>query len=147
MQKGGGLGLFACGGRGQSPAMSMLSSQAPALYRLPDVVPARGSLDWLAAERHIRSRFLGRMEWLRLRVEPSRLVVLHPAQAAAVELARSLHNGEITPAEDGDGAPQPLPRVWRFECELQIFWILELCRREDVRRLVQWDRDQLAAAA
>lgn len=127
--------------------MSMLTSQAPALYRLPEQVPVFHSAAWTQAERHIRGSFLARMHWMGLRVDASRLAILHPSQSAAVELARSLHNGEITPAEDADGRAQPLPRVWRFDCEFQIFWVLELCDRADLKRLELWDRDQSAAAA
>lgn len=49
----------------------------------------------------------------------SRLKLVHPADETLLEAVRAINNGEI-PEE------YPLPRVWRWECEWEPVWIVEL---------------------
>jgi hypothetical protein len=44
---------------------------------------------------------------------------VHPVDETLLEGVRAIHNGEI-PEE------QPLPCVWRWECEWTPVWIIEL---------------------
>lgn len=112
-------------------------------YHLPEVLPPRNTIGWHHVEQFVFHALESRLILSRApRFRPGGVLLVHPSQHALIDLARSLHNGEVEPAED---APPP-PRVWRLEVEWQVFWLIE-ADRHAAHRLLCWDREQRELAA
>jgi hypothetical protein len=96
------------------------------LHRLPEILPAPDTEAWEWLLPEIRRYFLSAMMDLRPRVNPSRVFICNPAQEAMIETLREIYNGEVEPPCDGEGNQYDHPRVWRWEHQLRIFWVIEL---------------------
>lgn len=117
-------------------------------YLLTPPLPDLHSAEWDAAARYIARRLDSALALAGQRAPaPGRVLAIHPSQPALFELARSLYNGEIAPAEDGDGVAQPLPRVWCLDVDGIDCWLIETTGPAEARRLAAWDRQQSALAA
>ena len=85
-------------------------------------IPAEGSQDWWTAERKLAVKFVLMIGGnLSPPVQVSSLRIAHPHNDRQVEALRAVYNGDVSEPEGGS-----LPRVWRWEHEDQVWWLVEL---------------------
>lgn len=96
------------------------------LHRLPAILPPVDTAAWENLLHGIRRHFIYETARLRPPVSAGRLFFCHPSQEAMIDTLRGIHNGDIDPPCDGEGNQGELPRVWRREHQLRIFWVIEL---------------------
>ncbi|HSI08817.1 MAG TPA: hypothetical protein VK985_09500 [Rariglobus sp.] len=109
-------------------------SSTGTMHRLPEILPAPHTAAWEHLLHDMRRFFLSDTRHVRPPVRAGQLFFCHPAQEAMIESLREIYNGEIEPPCDGEGNQGELPRVWRWEHHLKIFWVIELP--------AQWSRRQ-----
>jgi hypothetical protein len=89
---------------------------------LRDGLPTEGSEDWRTADRKLAVQFVRSVGGsLNPPVIATALRIAHPHNEAKVDALRAVYNGDV-PEPDGGC----LPRVWRWEHEDQVFWLVEL---------------------
>jgi len=93
-------------------------------YRPPDELPPLGSRLWLELNKELTFTFYSRMAAMRPALR--RCHIIHPSWRRLEDLARDIYNGELAESSDADGNLIPLPRVWRFEYFLRLYWFIEL---------------------
>lgn len=89
---------------------------------LRDGLPAEGSQDWWTVDRKLAAMFVQMIGGsLNPTVKVTALRFAHPHNEKKVNALRAIHNGDMPEPEGGC-----LPRVWQWEHEGQVFWLVEL---------------------